>query len=177
MNTTTSLITTLALANSPAARTSQPAHPPRRQGARSINTATGALLLAALGLLAACSGPATTTVATLGQDGVFVALPKPAEGIAHSVTKGDLDELRSTNSIEGDAAELWVNGMGCPQCVTNIDLELEDLPGVASTRVDLGSGKVYVTFTGTKRPTPAQLEKAVGDAGNTLVKLVVAPRS
>lgn len=139
--------------------------------ARSAACVTLAGLLLASMTLSGCgsSGSAQTGAGTTDP----AKLVKPAEGIAHNVTQADLAALHDNRPLVGDSAELWVNGMGCPQCVTNVDLELEDLPGVASTRVDLGSGKVYVTFTGDKRPSPHQLEKAVGDAGNTLVKLVV----
>ncbi len=94
------------------------------------------------------------------------------EGVTHQVTPADLAALSSDTPIKASEAELWVNGMGCPQCVTNVDLALERLPGVASTRVDLGAGKVYVGFTGDKRPSPRQMHKAVDDAGNTLVKMI-----
>ncbi|GEM_PF-670647 len=131
-------------------------------------TLTLASIMLAATLLTACQSSGTNATSP-GQ----AVSGKAEEGITHQVVKADVDSLTETRPLVGSAAELWVNGMACPQCVSNVDLALEDLPGVASTRVDLGSGKVYVTFTGDKRPSPYQLREAVRDAGNTLVKLVV----
>lgn len=91
--------------------------------------------------------------------------------IVHTVTDDDRAFAASKQAITADSAILWVNGLGCPQCATNIDLQLERMRGVNSVNVDLSNGKVTVGLSGDRRPSPAQLGKAVGDAGFTLVKV------
>lgn len=124
--------------------------------------------------LSGCASDAGNASQTGGVTANGASGAKPAEeGITHQTTAEDAAMLASATPVRGNSAELWVNGMGCPQCVTNVDLALERLPGVESTRVDLGAGKVHVTFAGKGRPSPRQMAKAVDDAGNTLVKIVV----
>ena len=64
-----------------------------------------------------------------------------------------------------------MNGLGCPLCATNIDRQLERLPGVSGVQVDLSVGKVTLAFEGQERPSPHQISEAVEDAGFTLVKV------
>lgn len=91
--------------------------------------------------------------------------------VIHHVTEEDRILAASKDPITADSAVLWVNGLGCPQCATNIDLQLERVVGVKSTNVDLSNGKVTVGLGGNNRPSPARLGKAVHDAGFTLVKI------
>ncbi len=93
-----------------------------------------------------------------------------AEGLIHRVTPADLATTRGGQPVEGEYVKLWVNGMGCPQCVTNIDFQLERRLSATDVRVDLGEGVVYARFPRT-RPTPDQLRSSTTDAGLTLVKV------
>ena len=89
----------------------------------------------------------------------------------HTVTQDDLRLVESTQPVRSDRVVLWVNGLGCPQCASNIDLQLARLPGVKRVRVDLGDGKVDVGLRGDSRPSPHDFAEAVTDAGFTLVKI------
>jgi copper chaperone CopZ len=92
--------------------------------------------------------------------------------VTHQVTKSDLDTTHSTEPIKGSSAILWVNGLGCPQCATNADLQLKRIRGVSNIRTDLGEGKRYLTLTaGSKNPSAERLSEAIADAGFTLVKV------
>ncbi len=93
------------------------------------------------------------------------------EGIEHRVSEADVASTKGTTPVDSPNVVLWINGMGCPQCVTNVDLQLERIKGAKDIRVDLASGKVLATFSETPRPTPERLAKAIDDAGLTLVKI------
>lgn len=78
-------------------------------------------------------------------------------------------ELRSTEPIAASAARITVLGLGCPQCASNIDLQLKRVPGVNSVQVDLGQGLVDVDFLPGTHPSVLQLATAVRDSGFTVV--------
>ncbi|QOJ01888.1 MAG: heavy-metal-associated domain-containing protein [Phycisphaeraceae bacterium] len=94
------------------------------------------------------------------------------EAWEHAAREEDRALLSSKKPIEGRWALLYVNGLGCPLCATNIDQQLERLPGVEGVRVDLGSGTVQLALAeGERRLSPMDLREAVADAGFTLVKV------
>jgi copper chaperone CopZ len=129
-----------------------------------MNTRTSlALVLSTLALIAVAPGCGT------GSDSQGTV----AEGTIHPATQEERDFLKRTEPLSADRVVLHVNGMGCPLCVTNVDMQLYRLKGVEKVQVDLGAGTVSVDLTGDKRPSPAQLEHAVADAGNTLAKIVI----
>ncbi len=121
--------------------------------------------VAAAVVLALLSGCAATKSA----DGMAAGYEENA--VIHSVTDADVAFANSKDPIKADHAVLWVNGLGCPQCATNIDLQLERVRGVDEMQIDLSTGKVTVSLKGDKRPSPAQFGEAVKDAGFTLVKI------
>lgn len=102
------------------------------------------------------------------------ATPEPGS-VVHSVSPADRAAARSPDPIAADSAMLWINGMGCPQCVTNIDLQLERQFGAKDIRVDLAEGTVRASFP-TKRPSPLELARATKDAGLTLVRVASPAR-
>ncbi len=77
--------------------------------------------------------------------------------------------------VESAGATLWVYGMSCPKCVSNIDITLKDLVGVSQVQINMAAGIVQVGFSGERHPTPRQLAKAVDNAGLTLVRMVATP--
>lgn len=92
--------------------------------------------------------------------------------VNHQATAADLAALKSKEPIPGAGAVLWVNGLGCPLCASNIDKQLERVRGVSTVRVDLSSGMVTLALKpGAPHPSPARLTDAVADAGFTLVKV------
>ncbi|MBL0871571.1 MAG: heavy-metal-associated domain-containing protein [Phycisphaerales bacterium] len=91
--------------------------------------------------------------------------------VMHTVTAADLASAKGSTPVASKDVVLWINGMGCPQCVTNVDLQLERIDGAKDVRVDLANGKVAVRFEKEPRPTPDRIAKAVSDAGLTLVKI------
>lgn len=93
--------------------------------------------------------------------------------VVHRVSEADLAATHGTAPLTGDSATLWVNGLGCPQCATNVDFQLKRIKGVDEVKTDLATGMVGVTFTGKQRPTPQRLSDAMLDAGVTLVKVEV----
>lgn len=79
----------------------------------------------------------------------------------------------TNDPIAGDRVVVFVDGMACPMCATNVDLKLRELPGVADARVNLELGSVVVDLEGAERPSTARLARAVRDAGFTLGRIVV----
>ncbi len=92
--------------------------------------------------------------------------------IVHAVSAEDQAMAKSKESLKTESALLYVNGMGCPLCASNIDLQLIRVRGVTKVDVDLGIGTALVRFGGERRPSPYLLGEAVADAGFTLVKVV-----
>lgn len=93
--------------------------------------------------------------------------------IVHTVSDEDRALAASKEALPEGPTVLWVNGLGCPQCASNIDLQLKRVRGIRDVRVDLSVGKVTLNVTGATRPSPARLGDAVADAGFTLVKIEV----
>lgn len=142
---------------------------------RSLLMSSLALGSITLSLLGACAGGGEARVGGASPSTTVQAGGEP-EGIYHSVTEADKATTRGGTPIAGSYSKLWINGMGCPQCVTNVDLQLERQFKATDIRVDLESGIVYAHFPA-KRPTPDQLTSAVTDAGVTLVKVESAESS
>jgi copper chaperone CopZ len=117
-------------------------------------------LLIAASLLGACAG-----------GGGGASADKPVENaVVHTATPAESARLKETAPVASEHVRLYVNGMGCPLCVTNIDRQLERLPSVKSTKVNLSDGTVDLELYTKNRPSPAQLAKAVnGDF--TLIKI------
>lgn len=91
--------------------------------------------------------------------------------VIHQSNPDDLAALKSKEPIAAPSVLLYVNGLGCPLCATNVDVQLKRVRGVDDAVVDLGAGTVLVTLKDENRPSPHRLNNAVADAGFTLVKL------
>jgi copper chaperone CopZ len=91
--------------------------------------------------------------------------------VVHTATPAELATTKGSEPVDGSSVMLWVNGLGCPQCASNIDFQLKRVRGVSDVYTDLGTGKVTVSLAGGRNPTPDRLNDAVQDAGMTLVKL------
>jgi copper chaperone CopZ len=79
--------------------------------------------------------------------------------------------LTDAQPVSADQVKLWVYGMSCPKCVSNVDLQLRRLPGVDAVAINMGLGLVTVSMSGASRPSPQQLAGAVDDAALTLLKI------
>ncbi|MDX2017828.1 MAG: heavy metal-associated domain-containing protein [Planctomycetota bacterium] len=73
--------------------------------------------------------------------------------------------------LTGASATLVVQGLSCPLCATNIDKTLTRVPGVQAAAVDLSRGEVRLTLAPDRKPTRAELAKAVRDSGFTLSEI------
>lgn len=100
--------------------------------------------------------------------------PAPEEeGVVHTATPEESKALDSRAPMTSAGALLYVNGLGCPLCATNIDRLLLRKRAIDTAIVDLGQGTVLVGFAaGHDKPSPHQLKEWVKDAGFTLVKVV-----
>ncbi len=89
----------------------------------------------------------------------------------YTATASDIEALKSTEPLTADRATLYINGMSCPLCVTNIDKQLLRIRGVSHSSVDLSTGKVVIDMPGNTKPSPKRLADAAADAGVTLVRI------
>ena len=79
--------------------------------------------------------------------------------------------LRDETPIAGDGAQILVTGLSCPQCATNIDLQLLRVAGVKQVSVDLGIGLVDVDFGPGPHPSRQVLAQAIVDSGFTVLTI------
>ncbi len=119
----------------------------------------GVALIAGLSLLVGCAS--TGGAGAVNQENAVV----------HQVSVEDEAATHSKEPLTGESAVLWVNGLGCPQCATNIDFQLKRIRGVSDVYTDLSDGKVTVALARGTKPSPYRLSEAVKDAGMTLVKI------
>lgn len=75
--------------------------------------------------------------------------------------------------IEADSATLYVEGLSCPACATNVDHQLKRVGGVRAVMVNLGDGTVSLSLGGGARPSRADLSRAIHDSGFTLRRIEV----
>lgn len=127
----------------------------------SLRFACRVTLIASVGLLSAC---ATTPAISPGSE---------ENAVVHHVSAEDIAATKSKVPLVGDSALLYIQGLGCPQCVTNIEPQLKRIKAVETIKIDLGTGTAALTFKpGVARPSPMRLHDAVADGGLTLVKVV-----
>jgi copper chaperone CopZ len=94
--------------------------------------------------------------------------------VIHTATPEELASVKDRTPIAADSAVLYVNGLGCPLCATNVDKQLLRVDGVSTAVVNLGDGTVTVGMIGKERPSAHDLAESVADAGFTLVKVKYA---
>lgn len=66
---------------------------------------------------------------------------------------------------------LVVHGMSCPKCISNVELQLTRIPGVARPTVDMKHGFVLVDIAPGAEPTKEAVAAAIADSGFTLVEI------
>jgi copper chaperone CopZ len=108
----------------------------------------------ALSLAALCGCQSTPTVAS--------------DSISNS---SDSQVIAPGASADQPVATLWINGMACPQCSYNVDLQLKKVDGVQRVKVDMLTGKVTAYLSPTAPPTREQLTDAIDNTTFTLVRL------
>lgn len=97
--------------------------------------------------------------------------PNQENAVVHQPRAADLEALASAEPLTTQHALLYVNGLSCPLCATNVDVQLMRVKGVQDATVDLGTGTVLITMPGETKPSPRRLANAVEDAGFSLVKI------
>lgn len=71
----------------------------------------------------------------------------------------------------GPVATMWVKGMACPFCATNLEGQLEKIKGVKKITIDLGTGKVVMVLDPTMPATKEAMARAVDNSGFTLDRI------
>lgn len=91
--------------------------------------------------------------------------------VTYTATTEEAALIKSEQPLPPGPIVMYMNGLSCPLCATNIDKQMEALSGVSDVKVDLATGMVKANLTGTKPPSPKQLASAADEAGVTLVKI------
>jgi copper chaperone CopZ len=131
-----------------------------------------ALTLLAAALVGCGSGARSGEVSASTASGA--ELDVPPEGITHTVSDDDRAFLQTKQPLEADRVTLFVNGLSCPLCASNVDSQLLALKGVSKVVVDLNRGQVDVAMNDPK-PSPWALSNAIDRSGFTLVKIAQNP--
>ncbi|MCH8261176.1 MAG: cation transporter [Planctomycetes bacterium] len=71
----------------------------------------------------------------------------------------------------GPVATMWIKGMACPFCATNLEGQLEKIEGIKKIIIDLGTGKVVMVLDSTTPATKEAMAKAVDNSGFTLDRI------
>ncbi|MFM1804889.1 MAG: Heavy-metal-associated domain [Planctomycetota bacterium] len=79
--------------------------------------------------------------------------------------------VRGPSSLPTGRYELVVNGMSCPKCVSNVELQLTRIPGVVRPVVDMKNGKVTIDVEDGNAPSSSAIASAIADSGFTLVEI------
>lgn len=93
------------------------------------------------------------------------------QAVTYTATTEEAALIKSDQPLPPGPIVMYMNGLSCPLCATNIDKQMESLSGVSDVKVDLATGMVKANLTGTKPPSPKQLASAADEAGVTLVKI------
>lgn len=72
-------------------------------------------------------------------------------------------------------ATIWVKGMTCPFCASNLETYIARIDGIELVDADLATGRVLVQVTRIESDTEAALRKAVDDSGFS-VSTIEMPR-
>lgn len=143
-------------------------------------TVSALLALSLLSLtLAGCgagtrSSQTSTTSTSPSTPGAESGMGMPPEGISHTITDDDRAYLTTKQPLEADQVTLFVNGLSCPLCASNVDSQLLSVKGVSKVTVDLNRGQVDLTLTDPK-PSPWALSNAIDRSGFTLVRIARNP--
>jgi copper chaperone CopZ len=131
-------------------------------------TASLSASITAIATITAVLGGCGASDATDTRDAQAFDTKAPAAGAAPTV-------IADARPVSGSGSVLWVRGMSCPKCVSNVDLQLKRLPGVDRVAINMGLGTVSVTYAGTERPSTRQLAEAVDNAALTLLRIEEVP--
>lgn len=91
--------------------------------------------------------------------------------VSYTATPEEAKLVASAEPLPAGPVKLYMNGLACPLCASNIDAQLADLPGIQNIKVDLNTGIVTASIVGDQRPAPKQIAHAADQAGVTLVKI------
>lgn len=121
-----------------------------------------ALLGTLLGGLGGCAGGSGSSTAKASEDSEELSTAEVAAAAALA---------ESREPITSESVSLWVHGLSCPLCSTNVESVLKKVTGVKQVQVDLEKGIVRVGLEGPVRPSRRDMWKAIDSAGFTLVKV------
>ena len=122
-------------------------------------------LPAILGAFAlAAAAPLVGGCATTGSSSASSSASTAASTAASTMAIGD-------GTLGPGRYDLVVRGMSCPKCISNVDLQLKRIDGVANPKVDMKHGVVSVTVREGASPSRAEVARAIEDAGFTLVEI------
>lgn len=101
-------------------------------------------------------------------------------GCASTQQSGDaanLGAVYSAPTLPAGRYALVVFGMSCPKCISNVDLQLGKITGVAHPKVDMKHGIVTIDVPGPTEPSRDAIFQAILDAGFTLREIRSLPQA
>ncbi|MBL8877011.1 MAG: heavy-metal-associated domain-containing protein [Phycisphaerae bacterium] len=122
-------------------------------------------------LLVACSIVASLGACASDQSAASSSSTDTEQAVTYTATAEEAALIKSDQPLPPGPIVMYMNGLSCPLCATNIDQQVEKLPGVSDVKVDLSTGKVKANLTGPQTPSPKQLSTAADAAGVTLIKI------
>jgi len=79
--------------------------------------------------------------------------------------------VRGPESLAAGRYTLVVNGMSCPKCISNVEMQLVRVEGVSRPSIDMKNGFVHIAVEGPGAPRKESIATAIADSGFTLVEI------
>lgn len=137
--------------------------------ARSVRTATRCV--------AACC--VVTTLLTACASQPSNSQPSNSQPSSSDITSNDstarLGAVHTAATLSPGDYALVVFGMSCPKCISNVDLQLGRIAGIAHPKVDMKHGIVTIEVPGPAEPSREAIFRAILDAGFTLREIRALP--
>ena len=75
------------------------------------------------------------------------------------------------NTLTDGRYTLVVHGMSCPKCISNVEMQLVRIGGIAHPEIDMKNGFVHIAVEGGATPRRDAIASAIEDSGFTLVEI------
>ena len=79
--------------------------------------------------------------------------------------------VRGPESLSDGRYTLVVHGMSCPKCISNVEMQLVRIGGIAHPEIDMKNGFVHIAVEGGATPRRDAIASAIEDSGFTLVEI------
>ncbi|MDI9402574.1 MAG: heavy-metal-associated domain-containing protein [Limnohabitans sp.] len=116
--------------------------------------------------MALCAAGCASTVSTTSTDRISSDI---------NLQSAQLGAVHDAQTLAPGRYALVVFGMSCPKCISNVDLQLGRIDGIANPKVDMKHGIVTIDVDGPVAPSREAVFRAILDAGFTLREIRKLP--